>query len=147
MLQVARSRAGGRRIVIMGCDALAASVASTLSDQGHAVYVLDPFVESFDRLPPGKIEAGEIVPIAGDGTLQQDQLKAAVQDADVFMALSDSDTRNALAAQVAMSIFQVPAVVSRIDDPVLKEMYNGLGIQAIGATNIVTEMAVKAAGG
>jgi trk system potassium uptake protein TrkA len=129
----------------MGCDALAASVAITLSDQGHAVYVLDPDVESFDRLPPGKIEAGEMVPIAGDGTVQQDLLKAGVQDADVFMALSDSDTRNALAGQIAKSIFQVPTVISRIDDPVLQEMYKGLGIQAIGARVIVTGMAVKAA--
>ena len=131
----------------MGCDALATSVAITLSDQGHTVYMLDLHVESFDRLPPGKIEAGEIVPIAGDGTLQQDQLKASIQDANVFMALSDSDTRNALAAQVARNIFHVPTVVGRIDDPVVQEMYSDLGIVAIGATTLVTEMAVKAAGG
>jgi len=129
----------------MGCNALASSVAITLSDQGHAVYVLDPDPESFGLLPAGKVEAKEIVPITGDGTLQQVQLKAAGPDADVFMALSDSDTKNALAAMVATSIFAVPTVVSRIDDPILQNMYNGLGIQAIGATVIVTEMAVKAA--
>ena len=129
----------------MGCDALASSVAITLSDQGHAVYVLDTDPESFGRLPAGKVDAEEIVPITGDGTLQQVQLRAAVPDADVFMALSESDTKNALAAMVARSIFRVPTVVSRIDDPVLQEMYNGLGIQAIGATAIVSDMAVKAA--
>ena len=129
----------------MGCDGLAASVAITLSDRGHTVHILDTDVESFDRLPSGKIQAGDIVPIVGDGTLQQDLLKASIQDADVFMALSDSDTKNALAAQIAKSIFQVPAVVSRIDDPVIQGIYNGLGIVAIGATSIVTEMAVEAA--
>ena len=129
----------------MGCGGVAAAIAITLSDQGHIVHILDRRQESFDRLPPGKTQAGEIVPIVGDGTLQQDLLKASIQDADVFIALSDTDTRNALAAQVTSRIFQVPVVVSRIDDPAIQDMYNDLGIVAIGVATLMTEMAVKAA--
>ena len=145
MLQAHQPTAGSKRIVIMGCGGLAASIAITLSDQGHTVHILDRRQESFDRLPPGKTEAGEIVPIVGDGTLQQDLLKASIQDADVFMALSETDTRNALAAQVTSRIFQVPLVVSRIDDPAIQIMYENLGVVAIGVATLMTDMAVKAA--
>ncbi len=147
MLQTDRTTVGDRKVTIMGCGGLAASVAVTLSDQGYSVHILDRRIDSFNRLPPGKTQSGEIVPIVGDGTFQHDLLKAVVEDADVFMALSDSDTRNALAAQVASNIFRVPTVVCRVEDTVMQKVYSGLGIVAIGATNRGAENAVNAASG
>lgn len=147
MLQTDRTTVGNRKVTIMGCGGLAASVAVTLSDQGYSVHILDRRIDSFNRLPPGKTESGEIVPIVGDGTLQNDLLKAAVEDADVFMALSESDTRNALAAQIASNIFRVPTVVCRVEDPIMQKVYSGLGIVTIGATTLVADNAVKAASG
>ena len=147
MLQTDRTTVGNRKVTIMGCGGMAASVAITLSDQGYGIHILDLRIDSFNRLPPGKTQSGEIIPIVGDGTLQQDLLKAAIEDADVFMALSDSDTRNALAAQVASNIFRVPTVICRVEDPIMQKVYVGLGIVALGATNMVAENAVKAASG
>jgi trk system potassium uptake protein TrkA len=147
MLQTDRTTVGDRKVTIMGCGGLAASVAVTLSDQGYSVHILDRRIDSFNRLPPGKTQSGEIVPIVGDGTFQHDLLKAAVEDADVFMALSDSDTRNALAAQVASNIFRVPTVICRVEDTVMQKVYSSLGIVAIGATNLVADNAVNAASG
>jgi len=147
MLQTDRTTVGDRKVTIMGCGGLAASVAITLSDQGYGIHILDLRIDSFNRLPPGKTQSGEIIPIVGDGTLQQDLLRAAVEDADVFMALSDSDTRNALAAQVASNIFRVPTVICRVEDPIMQKVYAGLGIVALGATTLVAENAVKAASG
>jgi trk system potassium uptake protein len=147
MLQTDRTTVGDRKVTIMGCGGMAASVAITLSDQGYGIHILDLKIDSFNRLPPGKTQSSEIVPIVGDGTLQQDLLKAAVEDADVFMALSDSDTRNALAAQVASNIFRVPTVICRVEDPIMQKVYEGLGIVTIGATTLVAENAVNAASG
>ena len=147
MLQTDRTTVGNRKVTIMGCGGLAASVAVTLSDQGYSVHILDRRIDSFNRLPPGKTESGEIVPIVGDGTLQNDLLKAAVEDADVFMALSESDTGNALAAQIASNIFRVPTVVCRVEDPIMQKVYSGLGIVTIGATALAADNAVKAASG
>ena len=73
-------------MVIMGCDSLGASVAISLTEQGHTVYILDSRPEAFDRLPAGEMEDGRIVPIIGNGTLRQDLMSASVQEADVFMA-------------------------------------------------------------
>ncbi|MDP6064857.1 MAG: NAD-binding protein [SAR202 cluster bacterium] len=145
MLQTDRTTVGDRKVTIMGCGGMAASIAITLSDQGYGIHILDLRIDSFNRLPPGKTQSGEIIPIVGDGTLQQNLLKAAIEDADVFMALSDSDTRNALAAQVASNIFRVPTVICRVEDPIMQKVYAGLGIVVLGATNLVAENAVKAA--
>ena len=62
MLQAHQPAASSRRIVIMGCGVVAAAIAIALSDQGHIVSILDRHRESFDRLPSGKTQAGEIVP-------------------------------------------------------------------------------------
>ncbi len=142
MLQ--HTRVGPKRVVIAGCTTVGASVAVTLSDKGHSVHVLDGAMESFERLPESKRESGAIVPVIGDWTLQRDLLKVSIRDADVFMALSASDTRNALASEIAHNIFQVPTVVSRIDDPSIQATYNEIGITAIGSAQVIANMAVEA---
>ena len=130
----------------MGCSRLGASVATSLSNRGQTVHILDSRPEVFDRLPPGEINDGRIVPIIGDGTLHQDLMRASIQDADVFMALSNADTRNALAAQMAKRVYQVPKVICRIDDPIVKGIYEDLDILAISATTLVTDVVLEAAG-
>ena len=126
MLQTDKTIVGNRKVTIMGCGSLAASVAITLSEQGYGIHILDLLIDSFNRLPPSKIESGEI---------------------DVFMALSQSDTKNAQAAQVASNIFRVPTVVCRVEDPITQKIYAGLGIVTIGSTTLVADNAVKAASG
>ena len=85
------------------------------------------------------------MPLVGDGTLQDDLLRAYVSDAHLFMALSGIDTLNALAAQMAKHVYRVPRVICRIDDPTLQSMYGSLDIVAISATALVSQMALEAA--
>ena len=139
------TRVGPKRVVVVGCTDTGASVAVALSNGGHSVQILDEEADSFRRIPASKRESGAIVPVIGDGTSQRDLLKVSIRDADVFMALTDSDTMNALASEVASSIFQVPTVVSRIDDPSIQATYNEIGIAAIGSAQILADMAVEAA--
>ena len=83
-----------KRMVIMGCGALGASVASVLTDKGILLQVLDTSADAFDRLPTGLVEDRRIVPLVGDGTNERDLLKAAIQEASVFMALSGQIFQN-----------------------------------------------------
>ncbi|MCI0441447.1 MAG: NAD-binding protein, partial [Chloroflexi bacterium] len=96
------------------------------------------------RLPQGEVRDGRIIPIVGDATLENDLKKAQIQDADAFIAVSGQDTLNALAAQVARHIFEVPTVITRVSDPARKELYNQLGVVTISATDILTELALQA---
>ena len=131
--------------VIMGCGALGASVATSLTSHGHVVHILDSSTEAFDRLPAGEMEGRHVVPILGDGAVQRDLIKAQIQDAAVFIALTNEDSRNALAAQIAKRIFNVPVVICRIEDPVKQKLYLSLDITAISASGLVTDMILEAA--
>ena len=130
----------------MGCGGLGASVAVSFFEQGHTVYVLDLSEEAFVRLPRGAIIDRQIVPIVGNGTVRQDLSRASLQDAGVFVALTGMDTRNALASQMAKHLYRVPTVICRIDDPAMQNMYNNLGIIAISATILATDLVIKASG-
>ena len=145
MTQSDFNQSESKRMVIMGCGALGASVASILTDKGILLQVLDTSADAFDRLPTGLVEDRRIVPLVGDGTNEKDLLKAAIQEAAVFMALSGSDTKNALAAQIAKQIFDVPTVICRIDDPSKGDIYEDMGIVCVSATTLVEDMVIEAA--
>ena len=100
--------------------------------------------EAFELLPAGPVESASIIPMLGDGTRQRDLLKARVQEADVFMALTGSDTQNALSAQLAKLTNQVPTVICRVDDPPKPKVYNALGIMAVSAINLLSAQILEA---
>ena len=130
----------------MGCGRLGVSIATSLSDEGAVLHILDLNPSAFDLLPPGRITDGYIVPIVGDGTLESDQRKALTQDADVFIAVAGRDAPNALAAQVARHMFQVPTVICRLNDPTRQQVYTELGLITVSATRLVTDMVLEATG-
>lgn len=140
-----KTAAGPKHTVIMGCESLGAAVSTALAERGHKIHIVDTRRESFDRLPVSVIQDGHIVPVLGNGTIAGDLVKASIQDADVFMALSDNDTINALAGQIAKHIHKVPRVICRIDDPSRQEMYNDLDMVAISSTNFVTQTIIDEA--
>jgi Trk K+ transport system NAD-binding subunit len=135
-----------RQTVITGSDALATSVAAALADRGHTVSLLVPRPDVIDQLPKELIQRGRIVARPGDATKHRDLRRAAIQDADVALALSDSDSENALVGQLARHVYQVPTVICRIDDPTAQEMYTGLGLDAVSGTALVTRSVLEACG-
>ena len=145
MLQLGQ-RDGSKRIVIAGSGGLGTSIAATLAEQGHTIHILDSSAESFDNLPPGMVDAGQIVPVPGDGTREDDLIKASIIEADVFIAVSGRDGSNAMAAQMAKAMYEVPLVICRIDDPDSQEMYNELGLVAISATGIAAKVVFETIG-
>ena len=134
-----------KRAVIVGCGRLGATIATALADRDYRVFILDVDPAAFDRLPAEKVDADRIVPILADGTLEAGQRQASVRDADLFIAVAGRDTSNALAAQIAKHIFQVPTVICRMNDPVRQRMYADLGLVTISPTQLVTEMVLSAA--
>ena len=147
MLSSTNQAAGPKLVVVMGCGRVGASIATALSDAGHTLRVLDSDPSAFDALAPGMIEEGHIVPVVGDGTLEDDLRRASTQDSDLFIAVSGRDARNALAAQMAQHIFQVPQVICRINDPIRNEMYSALGLTTVSPTRLLTEAVLDVAGG
>jgi len=66
--------------------------------------------------------------------------RAGIDEADVFIALTQGDNRNVMATQIAKHIFNVPRVICRIYDPLRQELYSTLGIETFSPTKIFAEM-------
>lgn len=127
-------------IIIMGCGRVGAQLAALLDRDGHKVTVLDVEQYSFRRLPDNFGGTA----LVGDGTGEDALKEAGIEDADVFVSVTQGDNRNVMAAQIAKHIFNVPKVVSRIYDPLRKDMYSALGLETMSPTivgaNILRDM-------
>ena len=120
----------------MGCGRVGAALASMLDAEGHKVTVLDTDPYSFRRLPASFGGTA----LLGSGADEDALKRAGIEEADVFVALTQGDNRNVLAAQTAKHIFNVPRVVCRIYDPLRQEMYSSLGLEAISPTTVFANL-------
>jgi len=124
------------RVIIMGCGRVGAQLATLLDQEGHSVTALDLDAYSFRRLPPDFKGTA----LLGNG-LDEDVLRrAGIEEADAFVAVTQGDNRNVMAAQMAQKIFNVKKVVCRIYDPLRRDLYTVLGLEAISPTTILAEM-------
>jgi trk system potassium uptake protein len=128
-----------KKIVIMGCGRTGGRLAGMLDTAGHSVTVVDVDAYSFRRLSSdfkGKA-------LVGNGIDQEALREAGIEDADVFIAVTQGDNRNIMAAQIAKHIFNVPRVICRIYDPLRQEIYQTLGLETISPTTIFADMLKK----
>jgi trk system potassium uptake protein TrkA len=124
------------KVVIVGCGRVGSRLASELDQEGHEVTVVDREPGSFSRAASrgalGQDFNGTFV--VGDGTDAELLRKAGIEDADSFVAVTEGDNRNIMAAQIAKQVYKVPRVVCRIYDPIREEAYRKLGLDVFCPT-------------
>jgi len=129
------------KVVIMGCGRVGAWLARLLDADGHSVTVLDIDAYSFRRLSfPRLLADFNGTALVGNGIDEEALIRAGIEEADAFVALTQGDNRNIMAAQIAKHIFNVPRVMCRIYDPLRQELYSTLGLEAISPTTVFAEM-------
>src|SRR5205085_11939285 len=113
------------RTVIVGCGRVGSSLARQLSEEGDDVAVVDSSEAAFNRL--GEEFAGEMV---FGSAVDEDILRRAGTDrAQAFVAVTNADTTNIMAAQLAHPEFGVQQVICRIYDPARADRYREPGLQ------------------
>ena len=122
------------KAIIMGCGRVGSRLATLLDGNGHTVTILDINTNSFRRLPP---TFGGTA-LAGNGTDTETLRKAGIEKADAFVAVTQGDNRNVMAAQIARHLFNVPKVICRFYDPLRQELYQNLGVETISPTIILS---------
>ena len=123
------------KIVIVGCGRVGAVLAEGLDAAGHEVIVVDLSTRAFDRLS-GEFK-GQAV--RGDGTDEDTLRRAGAVGAGVFLALTEGDNRNVMAAQVAVENLGIEKVVAKINDPVRAAAYAELGITTVCRTTMLSD--------
>ena len=123
------------KIVIVGCGRVGASMADAYDRSGHEVLVIDSLTSAFDRLPSSFGGTA----IRGDGTDEDVLERAGVAGADVFLALTEGDNRNVMAAQLANETLGVDKVIAKINDPLRAQAYAELGIATLCRTGLMVD--------
>lgn len=128
-------------VVILGCGRVGSTLARQMSLEGHAVTVVDLTSDAFRRLGT-KFKGQRLV---GTGLDRDTLLKARLDKADVFIAVTQGDNTNIMAAQIARQVFNVPKVIARVYDPIRAQAYREMGIFTLCTTTLAANLIHAAA--
>ncbi|HEV8546817.1 MAG TPA: TrkA family potassium uptake protein [Candidatus Limnocylindrales bacterium] len=123
------------KTVIVGCGRVGSVLADYFDRAGHEVIVIDPVTRAFDRLPSGFGGSA----LRGDGTDEDTLRRAGAEGADIFIAMTEGDNRNVMAAQLAQEALGAKRVIAKINDPVRADAYADLGIATLCRTNLMAD--------
>ena len=124
------------RYLIVGCGRVGSTLAKLLVADKHDVVVVDDNPAAFKRL--GNRFGGEVE--VGTG-IDYDVLKRArAERTDGFVAVTDGDNRNVMAALIAQRMFRIPKIIARIYDPPRGQLYRELGIDTFCPTTIGAQL-------
>ena len=116
-------------VLILGCNQLTTNLVPDLAESGHKVTVLGKERDCLEQVEDGP----KVQVIWTAEPMMQDYLRqGGIDTAEIFLALSSDDHQNALTAQIALHIFNVPKVVCHINNPQLQILYSGLGLDVVG---------------
>ncbi len=121
------------KAVVVGCGRVGARLADALDRAGWQVVIIDRITAAFDRLP--STFGGTA--LRGDGTDEDTLRRAGAEGADLFLALTEGDNRNIMAAQLGQEALGAARTVAKINDPVRAEAYAHLGIATLCRTNLM----------
>jgi trk system potassium uptake protein len=130
------------KVIIVGCGRVGAVLAESFDKSGHEVVILDRATSSFDKLPSTFRGAA----VRGDGTDEDVLRRAGAEDADLFLALTEGDNRNVMAAQLATEALAAKRVLAKVNDPVRAAAYADLGLATICRTNLMEDAVLGFAG-
>ncbi len=112
------------KIIILGLSRFGLQFANLMLQAGHQLSVIDRNPAAFERLPkdfPANL-------VLGIGIDEDVMRKAGIEDADLFVAATDSDNTNLMAAQVAKVLFNIKRSMARVHDEARAELFSQLGL-------------------
>ncbi len=98
------------KIIILGANQVGSTLAETLANEANDITVVDSDTEKLRELKD-HIDIGTIT---GHPCLPDVLERAGGQDADMIIAVTESDEINMVACRVAYSLFQTPKKICRI---------------------------------
>lgn len=123
-------------MVIAGSGRVGRQVAHLLADAGEDVSVVDERPEAETEL--GSAFNGSFhVGVAFDVDVLR---SAGIEEADAFVAVTNSDNINLMAVQVAKQVFEVPRAIARLDDPSREGSYRHLGIDFVAGAQLAAQV-------
>jgi trk system potassium uptake protein TrkA len=115
------------QLIIVGCGRVGSELAHAVAIKGHTVAIIDQNPKAFQRLESefkGRT-------LQGDVRDQEVLIRAGIENADGFAAVTSNDEINLVAAHTAYDLYNVPNVVARVYDPVHGMAFKRAGVQTV----------------
>ena len=120
----------GLNIIIVGCGKVGSTLVEKLSKESHDITVIDQKNEVIQRIT----EDYDVMGFTGNGASYSIQIEAGIQDADVLIAVTESDELNLLSCTIAKKVGDC-ATIARVRNPdysmELSYLRNQLGLSLI----------------
>ena len=107
-----KSSKRGLKIIIVGCGKVGRTLVDRLSKEGHDIVVIDEKQDRIDNLT----NLYDIMGIQGNGASYSIQLEAGIKDADLIIAVTNSDELNLLCCTIAKQVGDC-ASIARVRNP------------------------------
>ena len=133
----------GFRIIVVGAGKVGKTITKRLTDEGHNLIVIDKSESKLSELS----DQCDCMPIAGSGASHTTLQEAGITDADLLIAVTDSDELNLLCCTIAKQFNPDISTIARVRNPdygnEIPYLMNRLAIDRI--INPEYEAAVEAA--
>ena len=120
------------RYLIMGSGEIARHLTDAINLKGSMVIALN---DCKDR----ENHKANVIHNVYTGCLMEDLQRAKIATVDGFLACSDDDNRNAMAAQIATQIFHVPLVLCHVGNGLKATAYKEMGLEVVSSTVMVAD--------
>ena len=98
------------KIIILGAGQVGTSVAENLVNEANDITVIDTNAERLEKLQTRL----DLQTIEGNGGHPDTLMRAGAEDADLILAVTNSDEVNMAACQIAYTLFHTPTKIARI---------------------------------
>jgi len=101
------------KIIILGAGQVGGTLAEHLANEQNDITVVDNDGDKLRALQD-KLDIGSV---AGEASHPNTLLKAGAEDAEMIIAVTNSDEINMIACQIAHTLFRTPTKISRVRSP------------------------------
>ena len=129
-------------ILVIGCDQVGASLIRDLERIGHDISLIERDPEQLKRLDAFDDYRFGGTALVGDPTDPDVLRRGGVENCDAVAAVSEDDSVNLMAAQIAKSILRREKVICRVSDPHLQVLYHKAYELETVCPTVLTEQAV-----
>ena len=123
-------------IIICGAGRVGFSISKQLSAQGHSITVVDQSSEFIQKIN----DTQDVKGVVGRATFPSVLEKAGGKEADMIIAVTQSDETNMVICQVAHSIFNINKKIARIRG---QEFLGGKWGKLYGASNLPIDVIIS----
>lgn len=106
------TKKSGLNIIIVGCGKVGTTLIDQLSKEGHDITIIDKSPENIQNIT----NIYDIMGIVGNGASYSVQMEAGIENADLIIAVTESDELNLLCCTVASRVGNC-AAIARVRTP------------------------------